>query len=213
MPDFQSKDPTQAGFWNERFETQFTPWDKGGVPQALQQFVASAQRPLVTLIPGCGLGYEAAFLAQSGWDVTAIDFSSAAVVSAQAAIGEWGRHVVEADFFQYQPARPVELIYERAFLCALPHAMREKIVQRWATLLPAGGLLTGFFYLDDSAARSLKGPPFSISSAQLQALMSPYFELLEDADVADSIPVFVGKERWQVWRRFSRVVTDPDVAL
>ncbi|MDO8177199.1 MAG: methyltransferase domain-containing protein [Undibacterium sp.] len=201
MQNFQSKDPMQPGFWNERFETRFTPWDKGGVPQALQDFVARAEHPLVTLIPGCGIGYEAAFLAQSGWDVTAIDFSPAAVASAKAAIGEWGKHVVEADFFQYHPARPLGLIYERAFLCALPPAMRLQIVQRWAALLAAGGVLAGFFYLDDTAGRSLKGPPFSISSAELQALMTPYFELLEDHGVDDSIPVFVGKERWQVWRR------------
>ncbi|MES2049581.1 MAG: methyltransferase [Pseudomonadota bacterium] len=203
MPDFQSKDPTQAGFWNERFETQFTPWDKGGVPQALQEFVAKARRPFVTLIPGCGLGYEAAFLAQSGWDVTAIDFSPAAVASAQAVIGEWGKHVIEADFFQFQPSGRLELIYERAFLCALPHAMRVQIVQRWANLLSADGLLAGFFYVDDAPERSLKGPPFSISSPELQELISPFFELLEDTEVTDSIPVFFGKERWQVWRRLS----------
>lgn len=203
MPDFQSKDPTQAGFWNERFETQFTPWDKGGVPQALQEFVARAKRPYATLIPGCGLGYEAAFLAQAGWDVTAIDFSPAAVASAKSIVGEWGRHVIEADFFEYQPDWSVELIYERAFLCALPHAMRAQIVQRWANLLSADGLLAGFFYLDDASGRSLKGPPFSISSSELRDLISPYFELLQDTAVADSIPVFVGKERWQVWRRLA----------
>ncbi len=211
MPDFQSKDPTQAGFWNERFESQFTPWDKGGVPQALQQFVAKARRPLVTLIPGCGLGYEAAFLAQSGWEVTAIDFSPAAVASAQAVIGEWDRHVIEADFFQYQPTLPLELIYERAFLCALPHVMRAQIVQRWASLLPEDGLLLGFFYVDDAPERSLKGPPFSISSRELYELISPYFELQEDAEVTDSLPVFVGKERWQVWRRLASVVTTLDI--
>jgi thiopurine S-methyltransferase len=79
--------------------------------------------------------------------------------------------------------------------------MREKIVQRWANLLFADALLVGFFYIDDSPERSMKGPPFSIASLELRELMSPYFELLEDTEVADSIPVFAGKERWQVWRR------------
>ena len=203
MQKISSKDPMQPGFWDQRFEAQFTPWDKGGVPQALRDFVAKAAQPLVTLIPGCGIGYEAAFLAQSGWDVTAIDFSPAAVASAKAAIGEWGQHVIQADFFQYQPARTLGLIYERAFLCALPAAMRPEIVQRWAALLPAGALLAGFFYTDNSPERSLKGPPFSMSSDELQTLISPYFELLEDSAVVDSIPVFIGKERWQVWRRLA----------
>ena len=201
MQHFVTTDPMQPGFWNERFETQFTPWDKGCAPLALQAFAAQAERPLVTLIPGCGKGHEAAFLAQLGWDVMAIDFSPAAVASAKAAMGEWAKHVVEADFFQYQPARPLELIYERAFLCALPVAMRAKIVLRWAELLGSGGLLAGFFYLDDALDSSLKGPPFSISTSDLNALMSPYFELLADSEVTDSIPVFVGKERWQIWRK------------
>lgn len=200
MPQFSGKDPMQPEFWNQRFEAQFTPWDKGGVPLALQEFVSQAQQPLVTLIPGCGIGYEAAFLAQAGWDVTAIDFSPAAVASARAAIGVWGRHIVEADFFLHQPSQPLGLIYERAFLCALPPAMRPEIAKRWAELLPAGALLAGFFFLDESAERSLKGPPFSITGAQLEALLLPYFELLEDVAVSDSIAVFAGKERWQVWR-------------
>ena len=210
MQNFQSKDPTQAGFWNERFESHFTPWDQGGVPQALQEFVAKARRPFETLIPGCGLGYEAAFLAQSGWGVSAIDFSPAAVASAKAVIGEWGTHVIEADFFRYQPARALELIYERAFLCALPPAMRAQIVQRWANLLSSDGLLVGFFYVDDAPERSLKGPPFSISSRELYELISPYFELLEDTELTDSIPVFAGNERWQVWRRLALVVPKLD---
>jgi hypothetical protein len=31
--------------------------------------------------------------------------------------------------------------------------------------------------------------------------MVPRFERLDDQAVNDSLPVFVGKERWQVWRR------------
>jgi trans-aconitate methyltransferase len=201
MQNFQSKDSSQPGFWDERFASQLTPWDKGGVPQALQEFIKKAERPMATLIPGCGLGHEVALLGQSGWDVVAIDFSSKAVASARANIGKWSSHVIEADFFQYQPERHLELIYERAFLCALPPAMRGDIVARWASLLPAGGLLAGFFYIDDSAERSLKGPPFSIARDELTDLMQPYFELLEERTVSDSLAVFEGKERWQVWRR------------
>jgi trans-aconitate methyltransferase len=47
--------------------------------------------------------------------------------------------------FEYQPAFTPDLIYERAFLCAIPPAMRPQLLARWAELLPAGGLLAGFF--------------------------------------------------------------------
>ncbi|HBZ04964.1 MAG TPA: SAM-dependent methyltransferase, partial [Massilia sp.] len=74
MPEFASRDPRTPGFWDERFEQGFTPWDRGGVPQGLRDFVARAPAPLATLIPGCGSGYELAFLCAAGWDAGAVDF-------------------------------------------------------------------------------------------------------------------------------------------
>jgi SAM-dependent methyltransferase len=197
VPVFASRDPRVPAFWDERFERGFTPWDRGGVPQALRGFVAAAARPLITLIPGCGTGYELAFLLDAGWDATAIDFAPAAVASAKAAVGPWSGRVIEADFFSYQPARAVELIYERAFLCAMPPAMWDEVARRWAELLPSGGLLAGFFFFDGAP----KGPPFGIDRERLARLLEPAFVCVEDAPVADSMPVFDGKERWMVWRR------------
>lgn len=197
MPEFGSRDPNSPAFWDERFEKQFTPWDRGGVPDALRDFVARQPAPLRTLIPGCGSAYELAFLSEAGWDATAIDFSPAAVAAAKAAVGQWGERVAEADFFAWQPAQPLQMIYERAFLCALPRAMWPRVAGRWAELLAPGALLAGFFFFDDAA----KGPPFGISPQQLDALMAPHFVCIEDAEVGDSIPVFLGKERWKVWQR------------
>lgn len=197
MAQFASRDPNTPAFWDERFKRGFTPWDRGGVPQALCDFVARSGKPLVTLIPGCGAAYELAFLSQQGWDATAIDFSPAAVATAKAGLGQWAANVIAADFFTYRPERPLELIYERAFLCALPREMWPRVAARWADLLAPGGLLAGFFFFDDAA----KGPPFGIERAALEALLSPHFECVEDAAVSDSIAVFAGKERWMVWQR------------
>jgi hypothetical protein len=63
----------------------------------------------------------------------------------------------------------------------------------------SGGLLAGFYYFDDNA----KGPPFGIDAATLEALLEPGFMQLEDRLVPDEqcLPVFAGKERWQVWER------------
>ena len=196
-PTFHSRDPADQAFWSERFEQHFMPWDKGGVPAALQDFVARSAHSQVALIPGCGCAYEVAYLSEAGWEVSAIDFSAAAVAAARALLGSWAARVEQADFFTFTPKKPLDLIYERAFLCALPRAMRAGIAARWAALLPAGGLLAGFFYFDDAP----KGPPFGITADELDALLTPYFERIEDQAVTDSIPAFEGKERWQVWRR------------
>jgi SAM-dependent methyltransferase len=196
MADFQQRDPLSPAFWDERFERHFTPWDQGGVPQALRDF-AAASGPLTTLIPGCGAAYELAWLAGLGWDATAIDFSPAAVAQARAAVGVHAARVVEADFFAWQPATPLQLIYERAFLCAMPRAMWPQVAARWAQLLAPGALLAGYFFFDDAP----KGPPFGIARAQLDELLQADFECIADQAPSDSIPIFAGKERWMIWRR------------
>ncbi|MBC7415019.1 MAG: SAM-dependent methyltransferase [Herminiimonas sp.] len=200
-PVFVSRDPLDSAFWSERFEQQFMPWDRAGVPQHLQQFVArfvaAADTPLATLIPGCGLGHEVAFLADAGWEVCAIDFSAVAVAQARAGLGCWAERVVEADFFTFVPPFRAQLIYERAFLCALPRSMWPQVIERYAALLPAGGLLAGFFFFDANP----KGPPFGADPAQLAALLAPHFERIDDQVVTDSVAAFAGRERWQVWQR------------
>ncbi len=189
--------PEHPDFWCKRFGAGTTPWDAGKVPGDFSAFVDRQRAPLRTLIPGCGSAWEAARLAALRWPVTALDFSPAAIEAARAVLGDAPVDLVCADFFQWQAPNPLDLIYERAFLCALPRKLWDDWGRRVAELLPTGGLLAGYFFVCDQ----LKGPPFGILSEQLDALLQPAFERIEDRPVADSIPVFAGRERWQVWRR------------
>lgn len=195
--DFSSRDPLAPQFWDERFAKRFTPWDRGGAPAALRRFVQDAPRPLTALAPGAGSAYELTLMQEAGWDAVAIDFSPVAVARAKALAGPWAERVIEADFFSYQPPRPLDVVIEQAFLCALPRARWPAVARRWEQLLAPGGLLAGYFYFDDLP----KGPPFGIARAQLDALLAPGFDCIADEAVEDSIPVFLGKERWMVWRR------------
>lgn len=192
-----SQRPEHPDFWCQRFGEGITPWDAGRVPADFAAFVARQPAPLTTLIPGCGSGWEAACLAETNWPVTALDFSPVAVDKARAVLGTAAVDLVCADFFTFEPAQPPALIYERAFLCALPRKLWADWGRRVAELLPPGGLLAGYFFICDQ----VKGPPFGIQPEQLAALLQPAFDCLEDAAVNDSIPVFSGRERWQVWRR------------
>lgn len=189
--------PEHPDFWCKRFGEGVTPWDAGCVPAAFERFVAAQPVPLATLIPGCGSAWEAAHLAGRGWPVTALDFSPKAVAAARQVLGEVAVDLVCDDFFTFAPAREFALIYERAFLCALPRKLWPDWGRRMAQLLTPGGLLAGFFFVCDQA----KGPPFGILPEQLEALLAPNFERLEDSAVEDSVAVFAGRERWQVWRR------------
>ncbi|MCY7389701.1 MAG: TPMT family class I SAM-dependent methyltransferase [Burkholderiales bacterium] len=197
-PTFPKQDPATPGFWDARFDAAFTPWDQGGVPQSLLNHVAQHPSPRKVLIPGCGSAHEVLFFADHGWDVTAIDFSPAAVLHAKQRLGKSGSLVREADFFGDAISREgFEVIYERAFLCALPRRLWAAWATRIAQIIPAGGCLIGFFFFDNNEY----GPPFGIGRAELADLLSPHFALTEDLTPTDSIAIFAGKERWQVWTR------------
>ncbi|QGZ62337.1 class I SAM-dependent methyltransferase [Paraburkholderia acidisoli] len=195
-PAFESRDPSQPAFWDERFVRGFTPWDQAGVQQDFTAFAAAHPHAAV-LIPGCGNAWEAGWLAERGRAVRAIDFAPQAVASAQAALGPYAGVVEQADFYKYAPPFAPDWVYERAFLCALPRAMRASYAPRMAELMAPGALLAGYFFIGETE----KGPPFAIARDELDALLAPYFTLDEDRAVADSLAVFAGRERWLVWRR------------
>jgi len=197
-PSFPRHDPATPAFWDVRFEAEFTPWDQGAVPACLADYVNRTPPPASVLVPGCGSAHEMRLFADAGWPATAIDFSAAAVNRARSRLGALGARVMEADFFADGVfTHPVDLVYERAFMCALPRQMREAWAKRVAELLQPGGRLAGFFYFDQTD----RGPPFGIEPGELAALLRPAFDLIEEATPGDSIPVFAGKERWQVWQR------------
>ncbi len=194
-PDHQR--PELPEFWDKRFGEGVTPWNAGGVPARLSAYAATRTDRPRTLVPGCGHAWEADWLARHGWPVTALDFSPTAIAAAQEVLGDWPGELVCADFFTFMPERRFALIYERAFLCAMPRRLWPDYGRRMHDLLVPGGQLAGFFFFNDDP----KGPPFGLAPGQLDALLAPWFDCVEDLAVDDSIPVFAGRERWQVWMR------------
>ena len=193
-----AQDSSKPDFWDKRFREKFMPWDAGRVPEPLERFIARHTQRGRLLIPGCGTGYEVRFLAQAGFEVTAIDFSEEAIEAARRELGPHAHLLRLADFFGFEGDQvPFDAIYERAFLCSLPRRMWDDWARRTAQLATPGGLLFGLFFFDDNA----KGPPFGIGVAELDALLAPEFELIENEPASGSIPTFAGRERWQVWRR------------
>ena len=193
-----AQDSSRPDFWDTRFRGGITPWDAAGVPPQLASWLPG-QPPLSVLVPGCGSGYEVRLFSAHGHDVLAIDFSAAAVEAARKELGDpLARLVAQQDFFLFE-AQPFDMVYERAFLCALPRRMWPQWGRRVAELVRPGGQLAGFFYLDDNE----RGPPFGVAPHALGALLEDRFELSEEQAIPpeQSIPVFKGKEVWQVWRR------------
>jgi SAM-dependent methyltransferase len=197
-PEFPKRDPAGAEFWDLRYHARFAPWDAGRVPAQLQAFVAAASRPRTVLVPGCGSAWDVRFLADRGWKVLGIDFSHEALGAARSILGEHVNRVRYADFFAPIAEAPFEVVYERAFLCALPRRRWRDWGARVADLVEPGGVLAGFFFFDAGD----RGPPFPLHAPyELSELLEPAFERIDDQPVPDSIDVFKGKERWQVWLR------------
>lgn len=193
-----SDQSTTPGFWDQRYASGKTPWDQRSVPGRLADYLSRTPAAGRAFVPGCGSGYEIKTLHERGWPVLGLDFSAAAVARAQRELGSLGHLVRVGDFFA--PAADLagfSLVYERTFLCALPPELHAPYARRMAELIVPGGVLCGFFFLGPEE----EPPPHPLSQAQINALLGADFELTRDLPVLDSLPLFAGKERWQVWRR------------
>lgn len=195
MDETAANDPS---FWDQRYLAGRMAWDCGGVPRALSEFLRQHPAGGNALVPGCGSGYEIRAFHAAGWKVLGLDFSRAAVARAREILGPLGDQIREGDFFNH-PLGPgsFDLIYERTFLCALPPAVWVDYGRRMAELLAPGGFLCGFFFFGPED----EPPPYPISPVGLDRLLGPDFLRIVDEPVADSLPLYAGKERWQVWRR------------
>jgi len=187
----------EVEFWESRYLAGKTPWDFKGVPEALSRWLASRPPTGRVLVPGCGSGYELKAFDEAGWDVLGIDYTPAAVERARMNAGTARGKVVLGDFFTHDFGnRRFDLTYERTFLCALPPTRWPAYVQRITELLVSGGQLAGFFFFGEQS----DPPPYSLTREQQDALFGDRFFRESDEEVTDSIPLFAGRERWQVWR-------------
>jgi SAM-dependent methyltransferase len=167
--------PTRE-FWQERFLTQHTPWDRGGPnPQLARWLDSSALEPCRILVPGCGSGYEVAVLAERGFEVTALDYAPAAIALTRERLerAEARATVVAADVLAWEASAPFDAIYEQTCVCALhpDHWVRyAQRVDRW--LAPAGKLFALFMQaLRPGAAEGLsQGPPYHCDINAMRAL-------------------------------------------
>lgn len=167
--------PTKE-FWEQRFSEGQTPWDRGATnPQLHAWLAAGALKPCRILIPGCGSGYEVATLAAAGFDVTALDYSHAAVARTRKLLDAQGlkAEVVEADALAWQPERAFDAVYEQTMLCAIyPDQWRAYADQLRGWIAPGGRLFALFMqYLrPDAPDGEILGPPYHCDINAMRAL-------------------------------------------
>ena len=164
-------------FWQARFDTRQTGWDRGGPsPQLLAWLDSGALLPCRIAVPGCGGGWEVAELARRGFDVVGLDYTPAAVERTRAHLQSQGvtAEVVQADVRTYAPAQPFDAVYEQTCLCAIhPDSWMLYAGQLRQWLRPGGSLWAAFMQLPRPEALAqgvVVGPPYHCDINAMRAL-------------------------------------------
>ena len=172
----QAGGPSVA-FWQERFESQRTPWDRGAVNPALAPLLAQGVLPLGArvLVPGCGAGYEVVQLAAQGFRPVAVDYAPAAVGLTRARLVQAGldAEVIEADLLEWTPSAPLDAIWDQTCLCALHPDLWVAYAQRLASwLAPGGSLMLLAVQIERDGRRDgrIEGPPYHCDINAVRAL-------------------------------------------
>lgn len=164
-------------FWQQRFEAQRTPWDRGVVNPALAPLVAGGVLPAGArvLVPGCGAGYEVLQLASSGLHPVAVDYAPAGVELTRARLAQAGlvAEVIQADLLAWTPSAPFDAAWDQACLCALHPDLWFAYAQRLASWLRPGGTLVLLAVQVEREGRHegrIEGPPYHCDVNAVRAL-------------------------------------------
>ena len=164
-------------FWQDRYQTGQTHWDRGATSPQLLAWLASGHvsPPARIGVPGCGTGWEVAELAALGFAVTGLDYTQAAVERSTALLAERGlpAEVIKADVLAWNPAQPFDAIYEQTCLCALhpdQWVRYGETLHRW--LIPGGRLFALFMQAPrpEAAEGFIQGPPYHCDVHAMRAV-------------------------------------------
>lgn len=184
--------------WNQAYQDNFTPWDKGLPSPPLVEWAASTTLSGRVLVPGCGVGHDVAHLVSHGIDAHGLDIAPAAVARAKEHYPQLAERFVCADLFEFRGQ--YDAIVEHTCLCALPPEWRVKYRDAVASLLKPGGLLVAVFFINPEMDPGETGPPFGISPDELAELFTPRFQVVESHVPTVAYPGREGRESLRVLR-------------
>jgi len=167
--------------WDSHYQSGEPPWETGQPSAELRRVVAEEKiEPCRVIELGCGTGINAVWLAQQGFEVTAVDFSQLAIEKARQRAAEAGvtaRFVVDDVLNLAEEYDPFTFFFDRGCY----HAVRRVDVQAYVRTLQRvtapgslGLILTG------NARRPSpegQGPPV-VSAEELHAELEPAFEIV-----------------------------------
>ncbi|WP_413933694.1 thiopurine S-methyltransferase [Nitrospira sp. BLG_1] len=170
-------------FWHNRWQTSQTGWHERAVNSLLITHFPSLHVPPGgrVFVPLCGKSLDLGWLLAQGYAVAGAELSELAVtqlfleLGIEPTISEVGRHkhfhgekidIFVGDLFELsrEVLGPVDAVYDRAALVALPEAMRGQYTTHLKSLTAlAPQLVIGYEY-DQTV---VPGPPFSVTPNEL----------------------------------------------
>ncbi len=166
-------------FWDERYSSQSSLWS--GKPNGQLISETSQLAPGAALDVGCGEGADAIWLAQRGWQVTAVDLSAVAIGRAVAHAAEAGAATaaridwVHADVAEWDPGLARYDLVSAQYL-HLPAQPREALFRRLAGSVTPGGTLLIVGHHPSDLQTTMPRPPMPelfFTGEDIIALLDP----------------------------------------
>ncbi|HEY9784015.1 MAG TPA: class I SAM-dependent methyltransferase [Candidatus Obscuribacterales bacterium] len=169
--------------WNQRYIDQDTPWDSGTASEELKAVLSEELiKPCRMLEIGCGTGTNAVFLAQAGFDVTAVDISAVAVKRAREKADAAG---VKINFLQADvtalPAEvrgPFPFVFDRGTYHIVRSVNLAGMQDTLKRLVAPGGYFVVLAGNANEVAALEKGPPRVRASEMCAELEGDAFDLV-----------------------------------
>lgn len=181
-------------FWTNIYRTEEPRWELNGPVHILPKIIPKLklQRCRV-LVAGSGTGNDAAWFAEHGHIVTAIDFSEEAIVRAQKKYGHLpDLKFLRSDVFNLpqEMSGSFDLVFEHTLYCAIAPSRRNDLVKVWRRVLSEQGHLMGVFFTFEKTS----GPPYGGSEWEIRQRLSKSFRPLYWNRLRDSRPNRLGQE-------------------
>ena len=147
-----------ANTWDERYRDTDLMWSAG--PNGFVEEICSGLEPGRSIDLAAGEGRNALWLAEQGWDSTAVDFSAVAIDKARAIAERRGIAITTevADLTTYTPTPAGYDLVVIAYL-QLPADQLEPILRRAADAVAPGGHLVLVNHDLDNLEHGYGGPP------------------------------------------------------
>jgi SAM-dependent methyltransferase len=166
--------------WDTAYREGTPPWETGRPAAELVRLVDEKLiRPGTTLELGCGTGANAVYLAQHGFEMTAVDNSATAIERARVRAEYEGAllRIVQADVLKFSlGAGPFDLVYDAGFYHFIRRVNLNGFLDMlWRVTRPGSLYLT----LAGATGETVEGGPPQVSEREIYDELGRLFEFVE----------------------------------